>query len=138
MIPADSRWRHWLEELAAEGKFASEDVIPFAMRGFEWRMQVIIDGDFSDYQLVGRVKATPNAPTNLAVMDVFGPTLFEGQTYWELSLPSGDGPGSTGAFPVGQIGDGVAKYPMLLVMVPPGGGAAYPLVGGLFTLLGAV
>ena len=128
----------WLRTLAGESKLAEPGDIPFAMRGYAWKLSIALDGDFTGFQILGRVKLYPDAAPNLAVLNVYGPVLYQGQTLWELSLPGAGDANSTSAFPPDTTGEAVQQYPMLLIMVPPAPADPYPLLGGLFTLVGAI
>lgn len=130
-------WSEWLGELAREGKAIDDAGVPLAMRGYEWRMRVAVEGNFTGYQLIGRVKIAPDAATDLAVMAAFGPVFESGQTFWEMSLPN-TGANSTTSLPMDADGDAVVKLPFLLTMVPPTPGMPYPLLGGRLTLIGAI
>ena len=126
----------WLAELKREGRLLGPGAVPFAMRGYEWRAEIALAGDFTGHTLIGRVKISPGAASNLAVMDMFGPVLNGTETVWRASLPA-SGTNSTNSFPADADLDGVARFPFLLVLIPPADNGQ-PLAGGLLTVLEAI
>jgi hypothetical protein len=128
------RFEEWLRALESQGKRA--DAVPYAFRGYAWKMQVRIQGDFTGFDLVGRIKTQPDAPTDLAVMETLGPVFDDGFTFYELSLDS-EGLPSTAELPTEVGTRWVQRFPYAMTIIPPSD-PPYILAGGLFTLLGAV
>lgn len=126
-----SQWDAWLRELAKEGKLADAATVPRAFRGYGWAMDISLEGDFTGYSMVGRI-SYPDAGSAIATMTDLGPVLYQGNTLWRFSLS----PESTAALPTGGEGD-VDEFPFMLIMIPPTG-EPYPLIGGLFPLLGGI
>jgi hypothetical protein len=90
-------------------------------------------GNVTTATLAGSIKASPDAPTELAALTVSTPVFADGVTTWTFSLSGGQ----TLALPADTTFNGVTTliYDLLLTL---SGGTAQRIAGGLFPISGFV
>jgi hypothetical protein len=107
--------------------------LPPSVRGLAVSHTLTYPGNVTAATLAGSVKASPDAPTELAVFTIGTPTFADGVTTWAISLTGAQ----TLALPADTDGDGVTTLIYDLLLTLPGG-TAHRIAGGLFTVSGFV
>ncbi len=130
-----SQFDDWLRALAADGK---GPWTLHATRGRLFSYKIAMEGDYTGSTMRGQVRMTPDAAGEpLAQMDIGGPDLLDGYTYFTPTVYAGYAFNSTGALPAPPVGEGSVDFVYDILFTPPGGEEGL-LFGGLFTVAGRV
>ena len=107
--------------------------LPPCVRGLAVSHTLTYPGNVTTATLAGSIKASPDAPTELAALTVSTPVFADGVTTWTFSLSGGQ----TLALPADTTFNGVTTliYDLLLTL---SGGTAQRIAGGLFPISGFV
>lgn len=111
--------------------------LPPCVRGLAMSHTLTFPGNVTTATLAGSVKASPDAPTELAVFSMTTPVFADGVTSWTFNLAAGFGGNSTGILPADTDFDGVTTLIYDLLLTLPGS-TAQRIAGGLFTVSGFV
>ena len=107
--------------------------LPPCVRGLAVSHTLTYPGNVTTATLAGSIKASPDAPTELAALTVSTPVFADGVTTWTFSLSGGQ----TLALPADTNFNGVTTLIFDLLLTLPGG-TAQRIAGGLFTVSGFV
>jgi hypothetical protein len=107
--------------------------LPPCVRGLAVSHTLTYPGNVTTATLAGSIKASPDAPTELAAFTVSTPVFADGVTTWTFSLSGGQ----TLALPADTNFNGVTTLIFDLLLTLPGG-TAQRIAGGLFTVSGFV
>jgi len=122
-----NKFPEWLKSLGTR-----RADLPPAVRGQPVRHTIVYPGDQTSAVLVGKIKATPDATSELALWSV-GAGVFDGtETRWEVSLTGGQ----TLSLPDDGDFDGVERLVSDFLITQDG--FSQRVFGGLFTLSGFV
>lgn len=122
-----TQYQTWLQSL---GTLRAD--MPVAVRGLPINHEVSYPGDVTGAVLAGSVKASPDAPSELAVFTVGTPSFAGGRTTWQVELSGSQ----TLALPADGDGSGVETF--IYDFVLSIAGSPSRIFGGLFPLSGFV
>lgn len=128
------QWDAWLRELKRARKGG---VRLHASRGRKHELVINLPGDWTGATLRGEVRASPDAGSVLATYSVTGPVVGSGRSVFTCSLAAGTGSDSTGVLPPDSDMDGVAEFPVDLLLTPLGGTEEL-LLGFELSLIGRI